>query len=93
MRDLKLNLFIPAHDSPQSRQPDWLQNHPGDPPLARSGLLVHGRGVSCEPTVDEEGFSGISPYLFGLVLEHYIARHVSINTFADDAALMQRGMS
>ena len=54
--------------------------------LPGSGLLVYGRGVSCELTVDEEGFSGISPYLFGLVLEHYIARHVSINTFADDAA-------
>ncbi|MBE5646586.1 hypothetical protein HIN48_23425, partial [Salmonella enterica subsp. enterica serovar Dublin] len=82
LRDL-LNLFIPAHDSPQSRQ---VRSLPG------SGLLVYGRGVSCELTVDEEGFSGISPYLFGLVLEHYIARHVSINTFSQMTLhSMQRG--
>ena len=56
------------------------------------GLLVYGRGVSCELTVDEEGFSGVSPYLFGLVLEHYIARHVSINTFSQMTLhSMQRG--
>lgn len=60
--------------------------------LPGSGLLVYGRGVSCELTVDEEGFSGISPYLFGLVLEHYIARHVSINTFSQMTLhSMQRG--
>ncbi|EMI4173853.1 type VI secretion system baseplate subunit TssF, partial [Shigella flexneri] len=35
---------------------------------------------------------GISPYLFGLVLEHYIARHVSINTFSQMTLhSMQRG--
>lgn len=94
LRDL-LNLFIPAHDSPQSRQVHSLIGCSTTPVTRRlpgSGLLVYGRGVSCELTVDEEGFSGISPYLFGLVLEHYIARHVSINTFSQMTLLsMQRG--
>ncbi|HBD6435285.1 TPA: type VI secretion system baseplate subunit TssF [Shigella flexneri] len=94
LRDL-LNLFIPAHDSPQSRQVRSLigcKTTPVTRRLPGSGLLVYGRGVSCELTVDEEGFSGISPYLFGLVLEHYIARHVSINTFSQMTLhSMQRG--
>lgn len=90
-----VNLFIPAHDSPQSRQVRSLigcKTTPVTRRLPGSGLLVYGRGVSCELTVDEEGFSGISPYLFGLVLEHYIARHVSINTFSQMTLhSMQRG--
>ena len=47
----------------------------------------------CTLSVDEEGFSGTSPYLFGLVLEHYLARHVSINVFTQTALeSMQRGV-
>ena len=94
LRDL-LNLFIPTHDSPQSRQVRSLigcNTTPVTRRLPGAGLLVYGRGVSCELTVNEEGFSGISPYLFGLVLEHYIARHVSINTFSQvTLRSMQRG--
>lgn len=90
-----LKLFIPLHDSPQSRQVSSLigcKTTPVTRRLPGSTLLVYGRGVSCELTVDEEGFSGISPYLFGLVLEHYIARHVSINTFSQMTLIsIQRG--
>lgn len=43
-------------------------------------------------TVDESGFSGVSPYLFGLILEHFLMRHVSINTFTQtELHSMQRG--
>ncbi|WP_411905216.1 type VI secretion system baseplate subunit TssF, partial [Salmonella enterica] len=79
-----LNLFIPAHDSPQSRQVRSLLGCKTTPVTRRlpgSGLLVYGRGASFDLTVDDEGFSGISPSLFGLVLEHYLARPDSINTF------------
>jgi type VI secretion system protein ImpG len=61
--------------------------------LSDDGLLVYGRGVSCSLTVDEEGFSGISPYLFGLVMENYLARHASINVFTEtELHSMQRGL-
>jgi len=40
-----------------------------------------GRGMSCVLTVDESGFDGISPFLLGLVLERYLPRLVSMNTF------------
>ena len=45
------------------------------------GPIVYGRGIECNLTFDEEGFSGHSPFLFGLILEHFIAKHASINVF------------
>ncbi|HEV6968738.1 type VI secretion system baseplate subunit TssF [Roseateles sp.] len=60
--------------------------------LPGSGPLLYGRGVECTLTVDEDGFSGVSPYLFGLVMEHYLARHVAINTFVQTRLhSLQRG--
>ncbi|MBP7564782.1 MAG: type VI secretion system baseplate subunit TssF [Burkholderiaceae bacterium] len=57
-----------------------------------AGPLVYGRGVQCTLSVDEAGFSGASPYLFGLVLSHYLARHVAINTFVETRLVsIQRG--
>ncbi len=94
LRDL-LRLFIPMHDSPQLRQIQSLigaQTVPVTRRLPGAGPLVYGRGVKCELTVDEDGFSGVSPYLFGLVLEHYLSRHVAINTFTQtELNSMQRG--
>lgn len=49
--------------------------------LPGSGPMVYGRGVGIELTVDEVPFAGVNPYLFGAVLEHFLARHVAINTF------------
>ncbi len=51
--------------------------------LPGAGPLTFGRGVAIDITVDEAPFAGTSPYLFGAVLEHYFARHVSINTFTE----------
>jgi type VI secretion system protein ImpG len=60
--------------------------------LPGSGPLVYGRGVHIELTVDEEGFSGVSPYLFGQVLESYLSRHASINMFTKTSLYsVQRG--
>jgi len=60
--------------------------------LSNEGLLVYGRGVRCSLTVDEEGFSGISPYLFGLIMENYLSRHAAINIFTEtELHSMQRG--
>lgn len=91
-----LRLFVSTGEHEQSAQVDALVGARTEPVVRRlpgHGLLVYGRGVRCALTVDETGFSGISPYLFGLVLEHYLARHVSINTFAEtELHSMQRGL-
>ncbi|MEI2415188.1 type VI secretion system baseplate subunit TssF [Orrella sp. JC864] len=47
------------------------------------GPLVYGRGVRVDLQVDEAAFSGISPYLFGAVLEQFFARHVSLNMMSE----------
>ena len=94
LRDM-LRLFIHGDDAIAKRQIESLIGSRIQPVTRRlpgSGPLVYGRGVECELTVDEDGFSGGSPYLFGLVLEHYLARHVSINVFTETALKsMQRG--
>ncbi|MGF6544341.1 type VI secretion system baseplate subunit TssF [Paraburkholderia youngii] len=91
-----LGLFIAPGEREQARQIEALVGARTEPVVRRlpgDGLLVYGRGVRCELTVDETGFSGISPYLFGLVLEHYLARHVSINVFTEtELRSMQRGL-
>ncbi|MGV2293055.1 type VI secretion system baseplate subunit TssF [Trinickia sp. YCB016] len=95
MRNM-LRLFVSPGEREQTAQIDALVGARTEPVVRRlpgHGLLVYGRGVRCELTVDETGFSGISPYLFGLVLEHYLARHVSINVFTEtELHSMQRGL-
>jgi type VI secretion system protein ImpG len=51
--------------------------------LPGAGPLVFGRGVGIDLNVDETQFAGISPYLFGAVVEQFMARHVGINSFTE----------
>jgi len=94
LRDM-LRLFIATDNDVQIRQIDSLVGSRIEPVTRRlpgAGPLIYGRGVQCTLSVDEEGFSGTSPYLFGLVLERYLARHVSINVFTQTVLeSMQRG--
>jgi type VI secretion system protein ImpG len=94
LRDM-LRLFVAADDLVASRQVEGLIGTHVSPVTRRlhgSGPLVYGRGVQCDLTVDEDSFSGVSPYLLGLVLEHYLARHVSVNVFTQTRLeSMQRG--
>ncbi len=94
LRDM-LRLFVNSDDLIARKQIDSLIGsdvHPVTRRLPGAGPLVYGRGLQCHLTVDEDGFSGTSPYLFGLVLEHYLSRLVSINTFAQTQLdSMQRG--
>jgi type VI secretion system protein ImpG len=94
LRDM-LRLFVHSDDTAADKQISSLIASKITPVTRRlpgTGPLIYGRGVEIELTVDEDGFSGTSPYLFGLVLEHYLARHVSINTFTQTKLeSMQRG--
>jgi type VI secretion system protein ImpG len=94
LRDM-LRLFVSADNDAQRREIESLVGSRIEPVTRRlpgAGPLIYGRGVQCTLSVDEQGFSGTSPYLFGLVLEHYLARHVSINVFTQTSLeSMQRG--
>jgi type VI secretion system protein ImpG len=95
LRDL-LRLFVSGDDTDRQRQVEALigvRTQPVNEMLPGNGPLVFGRGIECVLTVDETGFSGISPYLLGLILEHYMARHVSMNSFTQtELHSMQRGL-
>lgn len=94
LRDM-LKLFTTESDTDINNQIDALLGCKTEPIVRRlsgEGLLVYGRGVSCRITVDESGFSGISPYLFGLILDKYFSRHASINVFTEtELHSLQRG--
>lgn len=51
--------------------------------LPGHGPLMFGRGIGIDVTIDERNFAGHSPYLFGAVLEQYLSRHVSVNSFTE----------
>ncbi|SOY53460.1 type VI secretion system baseplate subunit TssF [Cupriavidus taiwanensis] len=95
LRDM-LRLFVANDDLAHQRQIQGLAGVDVKPVMRRlpgSGPLIYGRGIQCRLTVDEAGFSGISPYLFGVVLEHFLARHVSVNVFTQtELHAMQRGL-
>ncbi|MGS0742975.1 type VI secretion system baseplate subunit TssF [Glaciimonas sp. GG7] len=91
-----LRLFVEPGEREKNVQIDSLIGTKTEPVVSRlpgNGLLVYGRGVRCSLTVDETGFSGISPYLFGVILEQYLARHVAINVFTEtELRSTQRGL-
>lgn len=95
LRDL-LRLFVPSDAVEQQQQMAGLigsQTRPVMRRLPGSGPLVYGRGIEIQLTIDETHFSGQSPYLLGLILERYLARHVSINVFTQtELHSMQRGL-
>jgi type VI secretion system protein ImpG len=60
--------------------------------LPQAGPLAFGRGVEITLTVDETVFAGFSPYVLASVLDSFLARHVSINTFTQTVLRsIQRG--
>ncbi|WP_017347175.1 type VI secretion system baseplate subunit TssF [Pantoea sp. A4] len=56
------------------------------------GPIVFARGISIELQVDEQAFSGISPWVLGSVLDQVFSRLVSINSFTElSMTSQQRG--
>ena len=47
------------------------------------GPLAFGRGVAVRLSMNDRSFDGGSPFLLASVLEHYLAAHVSINSFVE----------
>jgi type VI secretion system protein ImpG len=51
--------------------------------LPMSGPIAFGRGVEITLGVDELAFEGGSAFLFGAVMQRFLARHVSLNSFVE----------
>jgi type VI secretion system protein ImpG len=48
-----------------------------------SGPMVFGRGIEVTLVIDERPFAGVNPYLFGSIVECFLARHISMNLFCE----------
>ncbi|WP_241595284.1 type VI secretion system baseplate subunit TssF [Rosenbergiella epipactidis] len=60
--------------------------------IANDDLLLNGRGVKCQLTVDESHFSNHSPLLFGHVIALFLSTHTAINSFIEmELVSLQRG--
>jgi type VI secretion system protein ImpG len=85
LRDL-LELYAPSADASARRQIEGIRSVRVEPVVRRlpmPGPLAFGRGVEINVAVDELAFEGGSAYMLGAVLDHYFARHVSINSFTE----------
>ncbi|MFT6903799.1 MAG: type VI secretion system protein ImpG [Oleiphilaceae bacterium] len=47
------------------------------------GHITFGRGVEIKLLCDEDGFQGLGVFLFGSVIERFLSRYVSMNTFTE----------
>ncbi|GLR15300.1 type VI secretion system baseplate subunit TssF [Chitinimonas viridis] len=51
--------------------------------LPGPGPLVFGRGVEIKLTINETVFGGASPFVLGMVLERFLARQATLNSFTE----------
>ena len=51
--------------------------------VASGGPIAFGRGLEIDVTLDESAFRGAGAFLLGAVLERFLARYVSINSFTE----------
>ncbi|MDB5815040.1 MAG: vasA [Rhodocyclales bacterium] len=79
-----LALYATTGDSGLKRQVDGMKSVSVAPVVARlpfPGPICFGRGLQVTLEVDELAFEGGGAFLFGCVMEHFFARHASINSF------------
>jgi type VI secretion system protein ImpG len=85
MRDL-LSRFPQGAEAAARRQIEALQDVSARPIVRRhpmGGPIAFGRGIEVRLTVDEVGHTGGSAFLFAAAMHHYLARHVSLNSFVE----------
>ena len=81
-----LGLYTRLAESSVARQIDGVREcvlQPVHRRVPEPGPIVFARGVGISLTVDEQAFSGFSPWLFGSVLERVFARLVAMNSFTE----------
>lgn len=85
LREL-LNLYAERGDGAYRGQVDSLQGVSTKQVVQRvphEGPIIFGRGVEISVKLDEAAFAGASPFMLGMVLERFFARHVALNTFSE----------
>ncbi len=85
LREL-LALYATTAEVGMRKQVDGLRSIRCEPVITRlpmPGPLCFGRGLEIALEIDELVFEGGSAFLLGSVLERFLARHVSINSFTE----------
>jgi len=85
LRDI-LELYAPLSDVSARRQIEAVRSVRMQPITRRlpgAGMLSFGRGIEIVIEVDELAYEGASVFLFGAVLQQFLARQVSINSFVE----------
>ena len=83
LREL-LTLYADPGDAAQRKRIEALFGIDAKPVVRRlpiAGPITFGRGLAVTMEINEEAFGGAGSYLFGSVLEKFLARHVSMNSF------------
>ena len=57
--------------------------------LVRKGMPAFARGLQVKLTVSDRGFDGGSPFVLGALLDHFLATHVSVNSFVETTLRMK----
>jgi type VI secretion system protein ImpG len=73
------------------RQADGLLHVAARPVTRRipgAGPISFGRGIAVDLAMSDRAFDGGSPFLLASALEHYLAAHVSINSFVETRLFM-----
>jgi type VI secretion system protein ImpG len=85
LRDL-LELYASGEDATARRQIEGLRSVQVGRVVRRlpgPGPIAFGRGLEVSLSVDTLAFEGGSPFLFGSVLNQYLRRYVSLNSFTE----------
>lgn len=81
-----LELYGDRNDAAIRRQIEGLQSISCSPIIRKlplEGPIALGRGLEVTLTMDEEAFEGAGVFLLGAVLERFLAKYVSINSFTE----------
>lgn len=88
-----LGLYANLAEAPVARQIEGIRHcqlRPVHRRVPEPGPIVFARGIGIELTVDEQAFSGSSPWLFGSVLERLFSRLVASNSFTEMTLISQQ---
>ncbi|QKJ85697.1 type VI secretion system protein ImpG [Paramixta manurensis] len=81
-----LGLYANLAEAPVARQIEGIRHcvlKPVHRRVPEPGPIVFARGIGIELNVDEQAFSGSSPWLLGSVLERVFSRLVAANSFTE----------
>lgn len=81
-----LKLYTDANDRQTARQIEGVLNIQSKPILRRvptPGPISFGRGLEITITLDEAAFEGTGVFILGAVLEQFLAKYVSLNSFTE----------